>query len=567
MSILSKVKSAVKKVATGIKSGFQQAVKGDFSGLKKTASNVYGSVKSLGSTINSNRSSALASVRTATNPLSGVRILNPSTASKSQVDSAVSQGNVLRIGSSTPGLSFNSYGGATPVPVTLMGGQRTPASSSFSSPTSTTPTSRSGATTSNLNISSETMSSAPSVSLPDAPSYTDVGQVNNAGLIGALQDSGQTFDPESGLFVPDNKDNTKSEEERRKKDFEDLLDMAPQKESVFDDKEVKRQQKEVQQRKQELNNYTAQLNNVVAKQNADLLNLRGIGSKEGVTETVYGGQAATINREAAIKALPIQAQIAAAQGNVELAQDYLSELITVKRDQIDADYSYNKMKFDAISGFLTSEEKIRLDKITKNEDRAYEQAQKNLDLQDEWAKYAIQNGQGHLVSRIHGLNIGSPDFQQKLGDIISNIDDLDAIKKRKDANGSSVALTPEDERILAGGGFSATEIDAIASDVSEYGINAVLEGLTDKRQKDAIMKVYGGGEDNTQFLTRDYFEGLFTKDQLEKAAAEAGFGDMGEGVFNLKDVDTDAYLTQIEKSISAYQSAGYTDKEILNMMK
>lgn len=328
-------------------------------------------------------------------------------------------------GLSASGLQYNSYGGTSPVPSpkTIGAGSRSSNSSLQFAGTSSPGLRFSEG--SGLNINAASLSSSPSVSLPSAPSYANVSSVTNAGLAGAATE-GQTYDPASGLFVNTPVDtNATSEEERRKKDFEDLMDMAPQKESVYEDREVQRQQREVRERQQEVNNYTAQLNNIVAKRDADLLKVRGIGSVEGVTEAVYGGQAATIEREAAIRALPVQAQVAAAQGNLQLANDYLDELITVKRDIIDSEYQYNKMKFEAISGFLTKEEKIRMDKMTKEEDRAYDQAQKNLDLQNEWAKTAIENGQNHLVSRIHALSAGDPNFQAKLGQIIAGIQDKD----------------------------------------------------------------------------------------------------------------------------------------------
>ncbi len=330
---------------------------------------------------------------------------------------------------SSPGL--NSYGGPsqTPSTKTISAGGRSSSSSGLSTfSNGTNPSIKfGGATPSNsFSIGSSSVSSAPSVSVPSAPSYTNVSPVSNAGLTSAL-DSTQAYDPASGLIVPAPTDTTAaSDAEKRKKDFEDLMDMQPTKDSVYDDREVKRQQQEVRDRQQEVNNYTAQLNNIVAKQNADLLNLRGIGAAEGVTETVYGGQAATINREAAIKALPIQAQVAAAQGNLDLAQDYLSELIMIKKDQIDADFEYNMTRFEALSGFLTKEEKIRMDKMTKDEERAYDQAQNNLDLQNEWSKTAITNGQNHLVSRINALSVGDPNFQEKLGQIVAGIQDKDA---------------------------------------------------------------------------------------------------------------------------------------------
>lgn len=565
-SFVSKAKSTVKSVAGKIVSGAKKVAsvitQNKSASLASAITGTQQAVKTLSAKTSSPRSNDLLSSGLKSG---GLKVISSGSTGGlyNSRNSGSSRGTSLGSSSlSSPGL--NPYGGQAAVPKTIGAGGRSSSSSGLSTfSNGTNPSIKFGGATpsSSFSIGSSSVSSSPSVSVPSAPSYMNVSPVSNAGLTSAL-DNTQAYDPASGLIVPAPTDTTAaSDAEKRKKDFEDLMDMQPTKDSVYDDREVKRQQQEVRDRQQEVNNYTAQLNNIVAKQNADLLNLRGIGAAEGVTETVYGGQAATINREAAIKALPIQAQVAAAQGNLDLAQDYLSELIMIKKDQIDADFEYNMTRFEALSGFLTKEEKITMDKMAKDEERAYNQAQNNLDLQNEWSKTAITNGQNHLVSRINALSVGDPNFQEKLGQIVAGIQD-------KDAGGGSgnIALTAEDRRILAGGGFSANEIDSIASDVSAYGIDAVLEGLTDKRQRDAVMSVYGGGEDNTQFLTRDYFEGLFTKDQLEAAAAKAGFtggGFLGVGVGKQGITD---YLDYIEKAVASYRTAGYSDKEILDMM-
>lgn len=92
---------------------------------------------------------------------------------------------------------------------------------------------------------------------------------------------------------------------------------------------------------------------------------------------------------------------------------------------------------------MTADEKRELDKLEKEEERAYNQAQNNLDLQNEWSKTAITNGQNNLVSRINALNVGDPDFQQKLGQIVAGIQD-------KDAGGGSDSVSSRVSQVLDG---------------------------------------------------------------------------------------------------------------------
>lgn len=70
-----------------------------------------------------------------------------------------------------------------------------------------------------------------------------------------------------------------------------------------------------------------------------------------------------------------------------------------------------------------------------------------------------------------------------------------------------------------------------------------------------------------EFLTRDYFKNLLTTDQLKKAAADEGFkagGFLGIGV---GDQGVNDYLDYLEETIKSYREAGYSDKEILDMMQ
>jgi len=275
-------------------------------------------------------------------------------------------------------------------------------------------------------LTSQGLTTGPSITLPSAPSYSDPGRINNGGLVNPLSEESQ-FDAQSNLFIKNQQ--KQDPEAQRGLDIQKmLLDINPKKENINDNKQIRTQNAEVMKQKQVVSDYTSQLNSVVAKQNADLLNLRGIGSQEGVTETVYGGQSAAINREAAIKALPIQAQLAGAQGNLQLAQEYLTQLTTIKQEEINNTFQYKMQVFDSIKGFVTSSEKTRLDKLEKDENRRYQEKRDNVNAQDQWTKVAISNGQSSLVSGIANLNPASPTFTQDIARYQSQI--VDASNQR-----------------------------------------------------------------------------------------------------------------------------------------
>jgi len=84
----------------------------------------------------------------------------------------------------------------------------------------------------------------------------------------------------------------------------------------------------------EVNRYQNQINVITGKRDAQMLGLEDQG--RGITETIIGGQQARISREAAIMAMPLQAQLAAAQGNLEVAATLMGQLFTAKSADIAA---------------------------------------------------------------------------------------------------------------------------------------------------------------------------------------------------------------------------------------
>lgn len=441
MSILSSIKSAGKKVAVGVyntvnsvKSSVGKALSGASNvGSVAMASPAKQAVQNI--SVKTGPGITYTAMPTKSTGASGITSVSPfgtlQTPQQSQMAKTVQSIAANSYGGSTPVQNYSSYVGYSPytAPTTVSAGGKPISSSSLASMdamSTANPVANRSITstpTSNVSLSSNVLSASPSISMPSSPSYSNVGTINSAGLDTGMSDI-FTKDPATGQYVKVPQEQKTPEQlaaEERQSSIEELMGMVPRKDSVLNSEEYRQQQEVVNQKRQELNNYTAQLNSIVAKQNQDLLSTRGTLSAEGGTEAVYGGIAATINREAAIKALPVQAQIAAAQGNLELAQDYLSQVKSIKEEQIDADYNYNVAKFSAIKDYVKGEEKIKLDSILKNEERAHANAKTNLETQKSWAELAIKQGKSNLVTQINAVNVGDPNFTEKIGKIVSQI--------------------------------------------------------------------------------------------------------------------------------------------------
>lgn len=336
-------------------------------------------------------------------------------------------------------------------------------------------------------LNSGSFSSAPSITLPPVSSVKNPGTINNGGLINSSGQYGLIYDPQTNQFL------SKGDiaEGLGGKDLpaqvmDYLKNNLPQRENVYEDPQIQAQIAEVNARKQEVANYTAQLNSVVAQQNSDLLNLRTIGSKEGVTESVYGQQAAEINREAAVRALPLQAQISAAQGNLNLAQDYLTQLTTWKKEAYDNEYNYQVAQYGVIKDYLTTEEKKIADAQQNSLTQVNQFRKDNVDQQDTWAKYAVQNGRQDLVTSIYALDPQDPNFRNLLASTVSQL-----TKSSTPSNSSTLSKSD-----IQGGatkaGLSVSDFQALDPDVQNYFANAPASKI--KGVSDAINNVASGTE-------------------------------------------------------------------------
>ncbi len=388
MAIKSRIKSFVKKTGALVSSAVS-AVKGAFKGASQTAGS---QVAAVGNAIGANKTTISNKGLNYNNPVNNALQMGG-------VGAAVKVASVGVPSFATPTTGAGAtYGPALPVTIssssqktkTSSGTSATSGTSSYFNLNSPLDESAFTGTISSASLGGGSSSSQGATqggstggtysnspySLPPAYKSTDPGNINTTGLAGSL--ASLYTRNEDGTFEPV-QDGEKSDEDIAnekaalyKKAFGEPTD-------VYDDPEVKQAQEDRRRAQEALLAPTAELNAILSQAQRDNLQLRQTAMKEGVVEAVYGQQAAAINYNAAIRALPLQAHIAALQDNLELAQDYVKELTTIKKEQIKTQYDYNKGLFDTIYSALDAKEKRVADKLIKENDRAYKAEDELID--------------------------------------------------------------------------------------------------------------------------------------------------------------------------------------------
>lgn len=177
----------------------------------------------------------------------------------------------------------------------------------------------------------------------------------------------------------------------REKSLQDYLDTILNDAPDSADAYAKAQREtDILRKQQVVNDLTGQLNGIVNRGQANQLSL--VGQGRGIPEAIIGGQQAQIGRETAIAALPVQAQLSAAQGNLEMANDNLDTLFKIYSDDAKNEYEYKREVKKAIYEFATEKEKRALEKADKQEERAYQEKKDVLATNKTIAMEAAKNG-------------------------------------------------------------------------------------------------------------------------------------------------------------------------------
>ncbi len=244
-----------------------------------------------------------------------------------------------------------------------------------------------------------------------ASNYNSLITNNNASL-GPIDTKGNIKESLDLALNPSKNDST----DTLSSYFKDYLSLRKEPESQASIYERALKDTQVQEKRQLANNLTGQINAIVAKSQADQLAVTGQG--RGVPEVIIGGQQAQIAKEAAIQALPIQAQLAAAQGDLKIAEDHLDTLFKLRSADATAKNDYYNKTLDAVYGFATKKEEMRLDELRAEKNANTEAVKLSIQFARDLSKEAMKNGQGSVSTAISQLTPPNPNSRNFASDLI-----------------------------------------------------------------------------------------------------------------------------------------------------
>jgi hypothetical protein len=303
---------------------------------------------------------------------------------------------------SNQNVSTSNYGGYTaptyaPAPTSYLAGSVLGASTQASTPilTGKIPMTSLSSSSATSTPSGATYAGASPIPVPSAPS-TNYNAMNNNAQYGAtgttgLFETANTNADGTVKITPTTGEMTVGEKMAQDYGFEKAPSLTDE---YYDSPAYKAQQRMAEQ----MNNTQNQINAVTTRLNLDLQNLRGVGAREGVTEAVYGQQSSQIIREGNNLLLPLQAQLAADQGNLKLATDTLDTWAKLRQADIDNEYSYKKQIATWLRENATAEQKAKVDAAEKIADRQHDVDMANLNYDLSVKKDSITGTSNSLLS-------------------------------------------------------------------------------------------------------------------------------------------------------------------------
>ena len=272
--------------------------------------------------------------------------------------------------------------------------------------------------------------------------------------------------------------------------------------------DVVNKQAKVKSAQSEFDVINAQLQGITAEAQAQNLALEGQARDTGTTATTatfLNRQQNEVNRQAAIKALPLQAQaliaqakISSAQGDVDtanqtlaIAQSKFDTVFKLKSDYATQVYNYKKEQRDRIFDYLTTKEKQRLDRLQKEDDQKYQEGRDNLNLAQSWVAEAMKVGLPDVASKLTQLDENSLTFRNDLAALQGEV-----VKKQSELPGEQFTLSEGQTRYDSQGNIIAEQ----PKELNELEKLSIEEKKINIQQK--LKDLEGTGELDTKTVTQ-----------------------------------------------------------------
>ena len=448
-------------------------------------------------------------------------------------------------------------------------------------------------------ITAQNLNQGSNFELPPTPVSTAIPAAKGAMEAGAEQ---TTSDLKRYLIEQDKQAKLASDESNKeiRGTMKKILDLPQQQADLEEEANIAGKTKAKNEARKQVQNFNNQL---IQEQRALLRQTEEIEkNKEGMLAGAMQSEINRVSRESlrkqadiSLNKLVAQASFEDATFDLDTAQSLVDHKIALqlepleqklKFDQFFAERNYNKLD--------TSEKRI-LDQLFAEDKRAKDQTETDLKTANDYLLKAGENGvplsvfqsiQGAINSGDYDqarelsepflakpenlltgtsadlrtfatlrpdLEVGTPQFQQSFNQFVAQQAGL----KRAPEKGVDFPLSDDKKRVLLGANLTLPEISSIESDIKQFGISKVLEGITEPAQKKAIQDVYGGKEGTR--LNRQNVAQLFG--MLDDEAKTGFLGFFGRGKTNKEKLD------ELMASIKKYQDVGYSDEDILKLMK
>lgn len=216
------------------------------------------------------------------------------------------------------------------------------------------------------------------------------------------------------------------------------------------------------------NEENAKLQAVIKQGQANQLSV--VGQGRGIPEAIIGGQQAQFARETAIQALPIQASLEAAQGNLAAATATFEKLFSAKQQDAQNKLSYGFKVIDTISQFASDRDKVKLDYVKLQEQRKYDASVKVKDqissLTNEALKYGLTSSVG---DKIASVDMTAPNAVQQVQSLVAPFILKSQNELIKNTDGSYSVVNKLTGQLISSGGGSSSNTNAV---------NTVIRSIT-----------------------------------------------------------------------------------------
>jgi hypothetical protein len=209
------------------------------------------------------------------------------------------------------------------------------------------------------------------------------------------------WDAKSNAVVEAGKE-SQTQEQQELTDSQKMLKdfMKDEPERVEVPRELQKAQENAQKQALEIK---SQINMINAGLESNLQQLRQVGSQEGVTEAVYGGQQLQLNREAAIKLMPLTASYQAAVDNYNAAKDIVKDWVTQENAYLDKYTSWKNSIFEKAYNYAVGKEKQAIEEARYKSENAREDAKNRRNELLNLYEMAADNGDKNTMSSISQL--------------------------------------------------------------------------------------------------------------------------------------------------------------------